>query len=231
LTLAIAALAACSSGGSTKSTPAADVSPGATAAGTPAADVSPGATAGASATAGPSPGADEYPPLNPNITPTVELSTALAHAAIAWEGPLTPFSASDGSLTIDVPKNWHAEQREGQDFLSLAYRDDAGLFAGVSVQCSRGATVDQLITQDRDNAFGLKIAYNVQLPRATVIAGREYQEVRWTGGFTELLTDNVSFYFPGDGCTWRVQFGVYHGLRTRDYRADIETILTSLKAK
>ena len=208
LALAVAALSACSSGGSTARTPDSSASPAAT-------------DATGSAVAGPSPGADDWPPLNPNITPTVELSVALAHAAIAWEGPLTPFNATDGSLTISVPKNWHAEQREGQDFLALAYRDDAGLFAGVNIQCSRGATVDELITQDRDRR--LRPADRLQGAAAAARPSSPAASTRRSAGpagSAGCLTDNDSFYFPGDGCTWRLQFGVYHGLRTRDYRSE-----------
>ena len=178
----------------------------------------------------PSPGPDEYPPPNPNITPVIAADTIATHAAIAWQGPLAPVS-TDGSFEISVPKNWRAEQREGQDFLALAYRDDTGVFASLHIQCSRGATVGQLIEQDRTNIFGLQLGYRVQFPRPATIAGQEFQEVRWTGGFTGLATDNMDFYLPGDGCAWRLQFSAYHGLRIRDHRADIEAILATFKAK
>lgn len=212
--------AACSGDGSTS--PAA--SPGSS---TPGAATVTG-VAGSPAPA--SPGPDQYPDPNPSLTPDIPISQALNHAALAWEGPLTPFSAGDGSFTISVPKNWRSEQKAGQDFLPLAYRDDAGLFASVHVQCSRGATVPDLIEQDRQNIFGLRIGFSVQLPRPASIAGREYQEVRWTGGFAELITDNITFYFAQGDCVWRLQFSVYHGLRARDYRSQIEEILASFRA-
>ncbi len=177
----------------------------------------------------PSPGPDEYPPLNPSITPRVPLSDALSHADTAWQGPLTPFTATDASFTISVPKNWRAEEREGQDFLALVYRDETGLFAGVHVQCVDGATPDQLIVLDRDQIFALEIGYRVQLPRTTTIGDRTYQEVRWTGGLGGLITDNASFYFAQGTCTWRLQFGSYYGLRIEDHRQDIEAILVSFK--
>lgn len=200
--------------------------------GSPAASVAAG-TAGPTDSATPvfpSPGPDEYPPPNPNITPSVPAETAATHDAIAWQGPLVPVP-TDGSFEISVPKNWHPEQRAGQDFLALAYRDDVGLFASLHIQCSNGATVEQLIEQDRKSIFGLQLAYRVQFPRPTTIAGREFQEVRWTGGFTTLPTDNVSFYLPGNGCAWRLQFSAYYDLRVRDHRADVEAILATFTAK
>lgn len=194
---------------------------------------SPAASASAG-TAGPTdaatPGPDEYPAPNPNITPVVPADTAATHAAIAWRGPLVPVP-TDGSFEINIPTNWRAEQREGQQFLALAYRDDVGLFASLHIQCSHGATLDQLIEQDRNNIFGLELGYRVQVPRPTTIAGLEFQEVRWTGGFAGLATDNINFYLPGNGCTWRLQFSAYHGLIIREHRVDVEAILTTFKAK
>jgi hypothetical protein len=233
------AAACASSGGGATQTPTAGGTPttaGATAAsgspvaGTPTPDASALAPA---ATGSPvaSPGPDDYPPLNPDITPSVPLSAALSHADTAWAGPLTPFPSTDGTFTISVPKNWHAEQREGQDFLALAYRDETDLFADVHVQCVHGATAEGLIEQDRTGIFALQLAYRVQLPQTTTIAGRAFQEVRWSGGFNDLITDNVSFYIAIADCVWRLQFGVYDGLRIRDYRTDIEAIVASFQSK
>lgn len=216
--VALLLAAACASGdGGTERTPTAP----------PDASASPDSAATTAAL--PSPGPDEYPPLNPSITPRVPLSEALSHADTAWQGPLTPFTAEDASYTISVPKNWRAEQKEGQDFLALVYRDETGLFADLHMQCVDGVTPDELIVLDRDQIFALEIGYRVQLPRTTTIGDHTYQEVRWTGGLAGLITDYVSFYFVQGTCTWRLQFGSFQGIRIEDHRQDIDAILASFK--
>lgn len=198
-------------------------------------------TAAASATAGTpapggttepllTPGPDDWPEMNPNINDTVPFEEALTFGEPAWKVPLAPVE-TDGSFELSLPSSWLPNQAEGQTFLSYGYRDPElnRLFAGLSAECVQGVTFEELVVADRDYIFGVQIAYRVFAPRPAEIGGRLWQEVRWSGGLTGLISDNNTFYFEAPDCIWRFQFGTYHGLRIKDYRQEIEAILTSFE--
>lgn len=174
------------------------------------------------------PGPDEWPEMNPNINDTVPLEEALTFAEAAWKAPLAPVE-TDGSFTLSLPSTWRANQAEGQEFVAYGFRDEAlsRLFAGVTAECVEGKTFDEVLNEDREFIFGTQIAYRVFVPRPFEAAGRQWEEVRWSGGLTGLLSDNDTFYLQESGCIWRLQFGTYHGLRMQDFRGEVEAIVGS----
>lgn len=176
-----------------------------------------------------SPGPDDWPEMNPDIRDTIPLEEALSFGEVAWKVPLTPV-ATDGSFTLSLPSTWAISTAEGQTFFASSYRDDQDrLFAGLTMECLQGVALEQLVVDDRNFIFGTNQGYQVFAPRPAEIGGRRFEEVRWSGGLTGLISDNITFYLQEADCVRRFQFGTYHGLRIKDFRGEIEAILASFE--
>lgn len=159
------------------------------------------------------------------VPPTATPTLSPEQAAAATAGPnadLVDYRDPDGRYTVKQPRGW--VRQESPNWVLSSQPSDQYLTT-FGIFCDPGGTAANLIAQDASVANNVGRRRVVNEGPASV-AGGPAQLVVSVTSLSTLPLNNVTYYFEGHGCAWRVQLTTTSGV---DYAGLAARLVASFK--
>lgn len=153
------------------------------------------------------------------VTQVPEPTLSPDEIAASTVGPavgLVPYTDPAGRYTVQLPKGWQTVRQANAVTASLP----SAALTNIGIFCQPNTAKDELEAQDGRVTSSVASSHTVLGKSTTTVGGAPADLVTSITNLSTLSLHNLTAYFEGSGCAWRVQLTTasgddYTGLATR----------------